>query len=415
MTFRLLMAATSVVVLQALPQMAAANVTDRSYCGQADLPTPLRQTLVVVDGRLVQPETEGPAEGNQLWRSFMVKFVNAADTYISQNIAPGELVTLALANPDGSGITPIFNGCVPYFSKEVDQARQSESSTVSTFFGSDWNAQKAKMAASFQDAALMATVSGIADIGAAKTGEAFGESGLALSLSRSRGVDPAYGIPRVILLTDLSQYTFPAEAPAQNRTAGIAAANTLGADFGFADVHLMSTGAIAASSKDYLETFFLQSKAQMLTLAGAKDNMTQVEVPQRVETYMGSIRFPIGDGVVESPLRMRLAVSAGNRVVSSWIEETRMTPRFAPLKGDLNCVSGICDYIGDSVFAQVWSTEPGGEPECGENLPFIGMRNLDFSHEDGVIKGKVSDTVCYLPQAPEGIEFTLRQLQNGNW
>lgn len=67
------------------------------------------------------------------------------------------------------------------------------------------------------------------------------------------------------------------------------------------------------------------------------------------------------------------------------------------------------------MFAQVWSPEPGGDPECIEDMPLFGMRVLNFSLEEDRVTGMVNDDVCFLVGAETGIEFSLNRTSGGIW
>lgn len=398
------------------PMAAQAMVSDRSYCNHADMPPALRQTMIIVDGQIVSPETTDPLVENRVWRAFMSRFVNAADPHIGINIAPGEMITLAVANADGSGVTPIFAGCVPYFPEAVTAARQAESSGLSTFFGNDWNAQHKKISDSFSDNAVLAMVTEVRDLPVAQAVSAdFGDSTLAKSLARGTSMDRAFGIPRIIVFTDLSLYNLPPSGGADARRLGFETARNLQADFGYADIYMLTTGISAGGARDYLEAFFLQGKGHLLDLSGAGGNINLSRPPARVEVFNGVMRFPVNGETHEASLRLRLAVTADNRIISSWMEENRQQQRFLPFLGDLNCVDGICDYIGDGLFAQIWNEEPRDYPECHENMPLFGMRALNFSLEEGRVTGVVSDDVCVVIGAEDGITFSLNQTSGGIW
>lgn len=400
----------------AIPMAAQALVSDRSYCGHADMPAALRQTMIIVDGQILSPETSDPLVENRAWRAFMSRFVNAADPQIGVNIAPGEMITLAVANADGSGVTPIFSGCVPYFPESITAARQAESSGLSTFFGSDWNAQHKKMAGSFSDNAILAMVTEIRGLPEAlPLNSDFGNSTVAKSLAHGTAMDLAFGIPRIILFTDLSLYELPTQNGTEARLLGFAAAENLNADFQYADIHILTAGAPADGSRDYLEAFFLQGRGSLQDLSSASGNLNLGQPPARVEVFNGVMHFPVQGVMHPGSLRLRLAITADNRVVSSWIEENRQQKRYLPFRGDLDCVDGICDYLGDGVFAQIWSPEPGGDPECLESMPLIGMRVLNFALDEDRVTGVVNDDVCVVVGAEEGIQFNLNRTIGGIW
>lgn len=393
----------------------AETVADNTYCSYEELPQSLRQTLIIIDGALARPEDGPPLPENQQWRSFASRFVDAADPFTRQNLDARERVTIAVANTDGSGLTVLFSGCVPVFSVEEEAARQGQASAVAVFFGSDWRAQWLKQAEGFKRLAVTALVSGLKGATLDHTGgAAFVDSGLVQSLAKSPGISLEYGVPRVILYTSLGDYAFPqGDVPALRR-AGVLDAARRRIDFVRSELHLLTASNPASDGvRDYVDAFFLSSKARVATLTTAGGSLTPENPPISVDVYQGTV--DMGDSA-KYPLRMRLARDLNGTVVNSWVEMQALEARFVPFKGILSCpVPTACSYVGDNVFAQIWSDDPDPDPECPPDIPFGGLRNLKFAIDGETIAGTISDEVCFFTGREAGLTISLTLVPNGRF
>lgn len=123
--------------------------------------------------------------------------------------------------------------------------------------------------------------------------------------------------------------------------------------------------------------FFLAGEAELETLATAGGALTNIAPPVDVRVFQGSILMQ-AEPELRLPLRMRVAWDQNYSVVNSWIEETQVEVRYSPFNGNISCTEGMgCKFIGDGLFAQIWTDSPGGKAECpnsSERLPFGGFR-----------------------------------------
>lgn len=396
----------------------AQQIVDNTHCGSAHRNAPLRQTVVVVDGAIVTKDTEaGPAVENAEWRRFVSNFVNAANPLIGQLLDARERVTIAIANADASGLTPLFTGCVPLVSEQEARVLDAGTTTIDTFFGRDWRSNNEKAAAAFARSARLSTVRGAAGavVGRPASRQAFAQGALVASLRNSPGFDLSEGLVRYVMLSDLTLYDMQATDAASARRQGFRDAESVGLRLGRSEVHFFANGAGGNPSiAHYLDAFFLGGEAKLETFGGASSTLSSNRIPVQVAVYQGTADFP---NIGQVPVRMRLALDRNNGVVLSWIQEQRRFARSIPLEGVMNCPSaGECVYSGGDVFAQVWSFKAGPDPQCESEMPWGGMRNLDFRQKGDTIEGKVSDTLCVIRDREDiGIPFLLRRLDRGEW
>jgi hypothetical protein len=402
-----------------VPAMSAGaqTVTDTTACNYEDLPTSIRQTLIVIDGNVITHEDKGsaPNEANNEWRGFLRQFLDAANPEINSRMAPREYLTLAMSNPDGSGMTTMFAGCIPTFSAEEDAVKQENDSAMGTFFGSSWKNTRTKMAEEFVQSASRGIIEKTQGVNE-NTDEvtAFAEGALVRSMKRSQQIDASKGIPRVIFYTDLSKYSFPDGDASAVRRQAFADAKAAQIDLGRSEVHVMSEANPETDGNvDYLPAFLLGSKAELKTLQPANGSLSTVGTPVSVEVYTGSVRL---GGSEPYPARMRLATDINGQLVNSWIEETRTQSRYVPIEGQLSCAGGSCDFIGKPNFGMVWAENTAdSEAMCGDKAPFGGMRILKFQKTGDEVTGQLTDTVCYIEGGDDNVAFDLKLVPNGQW
>ena len=391
----------------------AQAVVDDGFCRQGDLPPALRQTLVVIDGRLVIPEPDGkPREENQGWRRFAGQFADPLASGAGQRLDARERVTLAVANADGSGLTVLFAGCVPLYRPEEEARLEASSSTLGWFVGSDWRSALKKAGEEFRRKATLAMVSGVKGLPAAgeNAGGGFAQGSLARSLARGTGLDLARGVPRVVIYTDLGLAAFPKGEVRAARAAARAEAEAAGLDLQRAEVHLFGApGTPDTVPKNALEAYFLTGRARLASLAAMSGALPADPPPREVAVYQGTVRV----GSEDYPVRMRLARDQNGTVVNSWLDMQLVQDRFAPFRGILTCSGKECRYVGDKSFAQIWPDNPDPAPQFEKWMPFGGMRDLRFTVIEDRVEGTIRDEVGYVVGQEQGLPFTLTRVPNG--
>jgi len=126
-------------------------------------------------------------------------------------MSPRERITIAIANSDGSGLTPLFTGCLPTVGKEEAAKLDQETTSMQTFFGSDWRSANEKAAEEFSRTATISLVQGMknAKIGSPASRLDFAHGALIQSLSRTKAYSLSDGLPRLIIYSNLSAYNLP--------------------------------------------------------------------------------------------------------------------------------------------------------------------------------------------------------------
>ncbi|MBF0423224.1 MAG: hypothetical protein HQL73_09560 [Magnetococcales bacterium] len=379
---------------------------DDSYCHVEGYPPALRQTLIIVDGRIVKPEPNGPLPENQGWRKFVAQFLVASDPLTRQKVDARERVTVAVANADGSGLTQFFMGCTPFYRSEEENKLDAETSTMGRFLGNDWRTKTRKDGERFIQSALVALVENVAVLPTIENdGGNFSDSGLVSALSKAPLISLKNGIPRVIIYTDLDKYVFPSGPPVAIRGSARVDADRASVNLSYAEVHVFGAGRNQTDNiKYYLSSFFLASRGYLATLTSKDGAMNSSPIPRFVTFYQGTIDFP--DAL--HPMRLRLAFDRNFTLVDSWVEMQAALPKFVPVFGVLTCKQkDKCQYIGDNIFAQIWDDDPNPEPDLKPWQPFGGMRLLEFAVDGNGVKGRVKDEHGYVMGRKDGLEFTL--------
>jgi hypothetical protein len=401
--------------LIAFPAAAQVKTVD-DFCTSSTGGPSLRQTIIVIDGAVATDDTpDGPSPDNTAWRRFAAQFFDARNPAIDQMMAPRERLTIAVANSDGSGITPLFTGCLPTVGKDEAGKLDHDTSSMQKFFGNDWRSANKKAAEDFSRSATISLVQGLkkAKIGVSQSRSEFAHGGLVQSLVRAKAYSLSNGLPRLIIYSDLSAYDLPIADTATARAKGRSDADAVALDLQRVEVGLFSTGkAVSEEAAEYLKAFFLASKGKVETISGDGGSVGSNGVPVKVAVYQGGINL----GGNQYPIRMRLAQDQNGSATMSWMEEQSDRTRFSPFAGILNCTSdNKCDFVGDRVFAQIWSDKPGPTPTCEGWMPFGGLRDLSFSTNGDTLTGKISDATCVVVGEENGLSFQLQRVPNATF
>lgn len=378
---------------------------------------PQRQTVVLIDGSLTT-ET-GNSNALPFWRTELARFTNAQARDAAVLMAPHEHITLGILRPDGTGVNTFFEGCLPLLAPgEIEELRSKETK-LDWFLGKGWEDANIEIAEEFEKSAAIAAVNtarALASV-APEEGSRFADSTLVASLRNFAGVDLNLGIPRVVVITDLSKAGMPDGTKAAVVTMGHADGASAGLQLGYSELHLISKGsAQSRAAFDYSSAFFLAGGADLKSLTSEGGAITNIPTPIGVRVFAGSILVK-ADPELRLPIRMRIAWDQNYTVVNSWMEETQIKKRYTPFGGNLSCASGeSCSLVGDGLFAQKWTNEPGGDAECvagDDRLPFGGFRNLELKIEGDTINGVISDEACFFSGMKDGLPFEMMKVENG--
>ena len=398
---------------------ASAEITkNMAYCEGVDTASTKRQTLVLLDSTLV---AETPPEGEvPYWRELLLQIADAGSSTSPVQFAPHEFVSIGVVKADGSGIDLFFMGCVPSLSqKEMDELR-ANATTIDWLLGRDWEKHHKDDVRAFLKSAVVASATMADHLAVAPADdESFAESGLVMSLRSFNGVDLELGLPRIVLISDLSGYEFPkGDVSAVIRAAQLDGTNA-GVGLGYAETHIITRNPLPERNAfDYLHGFFLASEGDLKTLAVGRSALNDIPPPIISQVFQGSMTLKNAAGELQKlPIRMRLAWDRNLNIVNSWMDETQIKTRFTPFNGLLTCSDEeTCGYVGDGLFAQVWTDKPGGQAECYslmDRMPFGGYRTFEFSISGDTLSGKMSDEACYFVGNEDGVPIELQRVKNG--
>jgi len=369
-----------------------------AYCAQPGLQAPLRQTLVLLDEAALTAEPNGaPNPRNQAWRQLLGQLLLPANpAQLEQNFAPRERVSIAVIRADGTGLRPVFTGCMPFYSA-AERTRLAQDGGMMRglhdFFGTgpvarakrDMDLFRIQLGNAFKTALDPAALSPPGTVGGLGT--------FAASLKQARLTNPAYGLPRVILYSDMGRLLarMPGDGAAA-RSFGFRQGTQSDIDFGNAELYL--AGLRGGALRDGLEAFALASHAELVAIAPSASLPAFRAAPRRVLRYQGSMQYP----GTRYPVRLRIAADENGNLVNSWISVQTGSEQFNPLHGTLTCApGGDCTLAGDQQFAQLWNPKrgAGSEPAFSATLPFGGARMFKAHIQGGGISGDISDPVVH--------------------
>lgn len=407
-----------VALAVAFPAMAE---NFEQYCSVPDFTAPVRQTIVVLDDALLYPEAGDQTDKrNAQWRRFLGNLVLSEQSTMEQTFQPRERVTVAIARRDGAGLRPVFAGCLPFYSAdEKKKVKQSAGSmdSVHEFFGTGpladakkaMNLYRIRFATALHDALQPVLLS---PQSAPRGGGDLGNNGFVTSLKGGALVNFAYGIPRIVLVSDMTRLLggFPADR-AKARALALKKAQT--ADLNFRGAEIYVVGASANSvARDALEMFFLASHGELVSIGPVTAIPQFAPAPVHVACYQGLVQYPDN----RFPLRLRFATDENGTAVNSWISMQVDREQFNPVHGVLTCPPNRgCLFTGDDVFAQVWNVNRGisSNPVFDQSLPFAGARSLKFSLTGSSIGGSISDSLLHFKGLHGSrLEFTAARQPN---
>lgn len=405
------------VLACAAPSIAVAQVRSESFCNLKGFDAPLRQTVLVLDGAHVGPEPDkSVSEANRVWRSFIGRFLDIESGFAEQSFLPRERVTLLVANDDGSGVSEVFSGCLPFYSEAEKQALKL--GTLEVFLGRGAIADAKKEGGKVRTA-LALGMAGIAQKKSAQStagnDSSIENAGIIRSLKRSSFVNLDQGIPRIFLLSNLARFSpGSANSVMEARAAGRAAGEDLGLDLKRAELYVV--GVEGSKSVDlvqeYLHSFMLASRAELVGISNWQGLGNLRAAPTRISIFQGAITYPTG----KLPMRMRLSTDQNGSTVNSWVSVHSDQDRFTPFNGILNCQEETCEFLGDRQFAQIWTDNPDREPEFDEWMPFSGVREFVFTLKGERIVGRAFDSSVTLQGTKDNaLHFELSKLTTGQF
>ncbi|MBS0469842.1 MAG: hypothetical protein JSR60_02135 [Proteobacteria bacterium] len=366
------------------------------YCNLKGFSVPLRQTIVVLDEHHVFAE-DGQRDGrNDGWRRFIANLLlPESQSALERNFQPRERVTILLARKDGAGTKTVFSGCLPFYSPAERTRIETGGGYVrafSSFIGTD-EITAAKRAMDLFRIQLGNAFRSALDPAALSRSEQqdrpLSTSGLVSSLKQGGIVNFSYGLPRIVLYSDLQRFFSGLHGTIETaRQAGFREGNA--ADLNLQNSELYVVGLSGGGlGRDALEMFLLASHAELAGSSGAAALPAFLPPPTHVARYQGQILYPDNKYV----LRLRLATDQNGNAVNSWLSVQTSNEQYLPIHGVLTCGGSGCTFNGDQVFAQLWyaGRSTSRPPRLDSALPFGGARNLALHISGKHFDGSISD------------------------
>lgn len=397
----------------------AARADDyEQYCDIGGVAQATRQTIIVLDERLVYGENGDQNDGrNGPWRRFIGRLVNfESGNQLEQRFLPRERLSLLLARKDGSGLISVFSGCLPFYSKSEQKKMASDdgaTNALNSFMGWTPAATASRDAQTFISRFGEAIRSAVQKSELSTHTQDIDEAqpisgGLISSLKQGAFIDLGRGLPRVVVVSDMASYfsRLPADVGAA-RAMGLQSSQAAGLNLRGAEVYVVGEdGNTASSFRDALSMFFLGSRGNLISVGSVQSTPEFLSGPTRVLRYQGLVQFPES----QYPIRMRLAMDQNGTLVDSWFSIQGERETYTPLHGVLTCEENGCTYSGDNVFAQVWNIARAdhGQPTFDSSLPFGGARVLQFSARENYVRGDISDPIVQFHGQKSGKQQTNR-------
>jgi hypothetical protein len=393
-----------------------------TYCAAAGFAPATRQTTVVIDEHQIVPNPSpgAIAPENLKWTSWLGKLVSGESALNQASFAPRERLTVFVAPKDGSEPRLIFSGCLPTFSdKEIRLIAQKQGgvgSATTAFFGSGVIETAHKDLAKFRNllGAAAATAGSATNLSGktADIGDGFASSALFESLRHGGLVNPAGGVSRIILYSDLARFKDGGDDGASARKAGFALASHTPFDLKRADVYVVGVqpGPQGERFRPFADAYFLGSAGTLKGWNQAAVDLSE-PAPDRIRVFTGLVRY----GPSDVPVRIRIASTPDGRVVNSWIGVRTELETVTPITGEM-----VSDGQGGEIvrgdgkgLGQLWAYDPKPTLELRTDMAFGVMRNIELHiRSDGAMTGKVFDPAISAVRGNDTPYFALKLSQD---
>jgi hypothetical protein len=383
-------------------------------CRRVEATMPLRQTIVIVDEGALRTRDAQAKIDDKRWIRAIVDLADAREgATTTTNMEAGERLIVMVARADGSELVPLFFGCSPNLSVAERSEREKSDSATDRFFGRDTAALVKRQLESFEARILEALTQVNQQVDRDnKAGRPIAPEGFVRAVASSgRLVDLTFGVPRVVLITDL-RFVDPRKLPDREtaRKLGFEWATKVNLDLFRAEVYVLNFGdASSQYMRDFAEALLLGSKG---VLSGWRtDGLPPLlAAPVAVRHFGGTIDY----AGLAAPIQIRLAFDKAGNLVNSWVEVTISKSVATPMTGKAICQgTQVCEVKGDGkLFGQAWSTATSNEPMFGEDLPFAGLRYFDLSTTKDDAAGRIYDPKAKIrlgsDQTADDFRFTLK-------
>jgi hypothetical protein len=361
-------------------------------CRRAEAAMPLRQTIVIVDEGALRTRGAQTKTDDKRWIRAVVELADAREgATTTTNMEAAERLIVMVARADGSELVPLFFGCSPNLSAAERSEREKADSGADRFFGRDTASQVKRQLESFEARILEALTQVNQQVDRDnKAGLPIAPDGFVRAVSSGRLVDLTFGVPRIVLITDL-RFVDPRKLPDREtaRKLGFEWATKVNLDLSRAEVYVLNFGdASSQYMRDFAEALLLGSKG--LLSGWRTDGLPPLlAAPVAVRHFGGTIDY----AGLAAPIQIRLAFDKAGNLVNSWVEVTISKPVATPMTGKAICQgTQVCEVKGDGkLFGQAWSTASSNEPMFGEDLPFAGFRYFELSTTNEDTAGRIYD------------------------
>lgn len=385
------------------------TIRAEAACDMKGAQAPLRRTIILVDAKSLNKAGDAVAfaEQNKAFRDLVLSIADPAVALPAGTSAAREQVTIAVIPADGSAAQTTFVGCIPGLSTQELADAQSKEGGIGSMFSSGTAREIEDQASNFRTQLIGGMVAAGA-LAAEKSGSQSGPVGAAPFLAGIRAskgmVEGDDRVQRLVLVSDLSGLDLPSGEQAAVRKVAVEDGRKAGGDLPQVDIHVVLPSGKSAAGKDYFESYWLAQGGRLLSYGPEKvGNATPA--PIRLWRFSAQAAYPSGNELAD----VRIGDDGKGKLTASWLTLLG-TPSFPiPMTGSISCSGDDCEIRSDrGGFAQVWSDEPGGEPEFRNELPFGGMRNFSFKIAGERLTGEATDEGVYIgaDRGRQGIQIT---------
>ena len=382
-----------------------------TFCIVDGLAQAQRHTLILIDENVLS-KTDNPADFvslNGKVRDVVLAFADPDRALSSGASDYRERVSIHILPTDGAASYRVFSGCVPGLSPQEMADARKKSSAVGDFFSGGVSQKIQNDVADFTTkliGSLQLGARGAKGAAKAQTGPVEDISVFRSLRASGRVINSDAGVPRVVVLTDLSGVDMPEAATREDlRRAAFAAGDASALDFGRADVVFVQGTGGNDQQREYMDAFLLSQHGKLIYWGNERVGALP-PAPNRVTRYVGEVTF----SNIEDAVQVRMAIDRNGKLVNSWMILRGLPDQSVPLSGTALCSeSGQCEVRSDEGgFSQAWSVAPGGEPEFDPDMPFYGLRDFEFTAGPQKLSGKLFDPAIRRIGAPDSEVDSLK-------
>lgn len=372
---------------------SSGELRSETFCAVEGLTPALRHTIIMIDENALT-KTENPADFvtlNGKVRDVVLTFAEPGRALTSGTSDYRERISIHIMPADGSASYRVFSGCIPGLSQQELADAKKESSAVNDFFSGGIGQKIENDNEDFSTkliGALQVAARGARGPAKPQTGPVADISLFQSIRASGRMINSDSGVPRVVIVTDLSGVDLPEAASREElRKSAFSTGTQSSLDLGRADVVFVQGSGGNEQQREYMDAFLLAQHGKLVYWGNERVGALPT-APKRVARYVGTAAYPNG----EDSIQVRVASDQNGKLVNSWIIVRGRPDRSVPFTGTAVCEADECTVRTDEGgFSQSWSLSPGGEPEFDPDMPFSGLRDLEFKAGPQKLEGKLFD------------------------